>query len=74
MNGNDPLEQPKVFASRSNLSSLMFIGSIIDFLRFTLNPVASEKVLSTDLRKNNYLVSPSSTSSVSSAYYITGKS
>lgn len=43
--GNDPLEQPKVLASRSSLSSVMFIGSIMDFFKFTLSPLDSVNAL-----------------------------
>ena len=53
VNGSDPLEQPKVLASRSSLSSVILTGSIMDFFKFTLSPVDSVKVLMTDFRKKD---------------------
>jgi len=50
------------------------IGTIIDLLLLTFNPVDSEKECRTDFRKSCRLVSPSRIMRVSSAYWITGKS
>jgi hypothetical protein len=72
--GKVPVEQPKVFARKCSFCSLTFMGSIMDFFKLTLKPVASEKVLITYLRKVRCLVSPSSTIKVSSAYCNIGKS
>jgi len=66
--GKDPLEQPKVLARWLNFSGEMLIGTIMDLLKLTFNPVDSEKECNTDFRKNNCVESPSRTIRVSSAY------
>lgn len=48
MNGREPMDHPNVFASRSNISSEILIGTIIDSLKLTLNVVDSEKVFRID--------------------------
>jgi hypothetical protein len=51
----------------------MLIGTIIDLLKLTFNPVAKVKVFRIPLRDSSCVTQPSIIMRVSSAYWTTGK-
>lgn len=58
VNGIVPIEQPKVIARCTTLSSVMLMDTRNDLLKFTFRPVESENGLSSPLRLNKVLASP----------------